>query len=251
MRHATDADHVIAVSTIVSRERSVKGAGLIGAMWGVGHTLTIAAVGGAILLFSIVIPPRIGLSMEFAVGVMLVLLGIASLVNRPGRAAAYRPVAASGKHWHVHRHGDFAHAHVHGHGGVAHGHAPDATVQSWMDRRFGRLGLYRLVRPLVVGIVHGLAGSAAVALLFVPAVHDTASAFGYLLLFGAGTIAGMMIITAAIAIPFAWGGHRFPQVGVALRMACGMLSLAFGLFVMYSVGIGDGLFSAHPAWTPS
>src|SRR6185436_2987509 len=79
MRHATDADHVIAISTIVSRQRKLGSAALIGALWGVGHTMTVAVVGGAIILFGVVIPPHVGLAMEFAVGVMLVLLGVMSL----------------------------------------------------------------------------------------------------------------------------------------------------------------------------
>src|SRR5690242_21095224 len=86
MRHATDADHVVAIATIVSRERSVVGSALIGAAWGVGHTVTVMAVGAAIIVFGVVIPPRLGMSMELAVGVMLVLLGVLTLtgVGRTG-----------------------------------------------------------------------------------------------------------------------------------------------------------------------
>lgn len=251
MRHATDADHVIAISTIVSRERSLQSAGLIGALWGVGHTATIAIVGTAILLFSVVIPPHVGLSMEFAVGLMLVILGVASLMARKNPAAVYRPVDAQGRHWHIHRHGDFAHSHTHGHGREDHGHAPDATAQGRLDRALGKLGWYRVVRPLVVGVVHGLAGSAAVVLLFVPAVGDPVAALGYLGLFGVGTVAGMMIITTAIAVPFAFGGQRFPELGRMLRAGCGLLSLAFGLFVMYTAGVVDGLLTGHAHWIPS
>jgi hypothetical protein len=250
MRHATDADHVIAISTIVSRERSVRGAGLIGALWGIGHTLTIVVVGGAILLFSLVIPPHVGLSMEFAVGVMLVILGIESLPARQVPAAAYRPVDAQGRHLHIHRHGDFAHSHVHGHGRADHGHSPDATPQHRIDRLLGRLGWYRVVRPVVVGIVHGLAGSAAVVLLLIPAVGDPLAAMGYLVLFGFGTVAGMMMITSAIALPFALGGRRYPGLGSALRTSCGLLSLGFGLFVMYTAGVADGLLTGHAHWIP-
>jgi len=83
MRHATDADHVVAIATIVSRERSVAGSALIGAAWGVGHTITVMAVGAAIIVFGVVVPPKLGLSMEFAVGIMLVLLGILTLPMRP------------------------------------------------------------------------------------------------------------------------------------------------------------------------
>src|SRR5579859_885538 len=104
MRHATDPDHVIAVTTIVARHRTARGAALIGAVWGVGHTLTILVVGSGIILFSWVIPGRLGLSMELAVGLMLIALGVANLrdvLQLVRRSAATAPEAASG-HLHAH-----------------------------------------------------------------------------------------------------------------------------------------------------
>ena len=91
MRHATDADHVVAVTTIVSRERSVGAAALIGVLWGVGHTLTILLVGGAIILFGIVIPPRMGLTMELSVALMLILLGVLNLTGFTAGSPSGRP----------------------------------------------------------------------------------------------------------------------------------------------------------------
>src|SRR4030081_3985871 len=93
MRHATDADHVVAIATIVSRERSMVGSALIGAAWGVGHTITVMAVGAAIIVFGVVIPPKLGLSMEFPVGIMLVLLGVLTLTGM-GRAVGAAPAHA-------------------------------------------------------------------------------------------------------------------------------------------------------------
>ena len=118
MRHATDADHVIAVSTIVSRERSMRHSAMIGAMWGLGHTLTILAVGAAIILFNLVISPRIGLTMELSVGAMLILLGIYNLVgfNRSRGASTLSRLV----HSHPHTHGDYIHNHVHGHTPATH-----------------------------------------------------------------------------------------------------------------------------------
>src|SRR6266480_7587127 len=119
MRHATDADHVIAVTTIVSRERSIRHAALIGVTWGIGHTLTMLVVGGAIIIFGIVIPPRLGLSLEFSVGLMLIALGLLNLgsftrwVNQTMRADC--------QHNHVHPHGDHVHRHPHGHAPEPHG----------------------------------------------------------------------------------------------------------------------------------
>jgi high-affinity nickel permease len=236
MRHATDPDHVIAVTTIITRQRSIPGAAAIGAVWGLGHTLTILAVGSGIILGGWVIPPRLGLSMEWTVGLMLVLLG---LLNLRGIIPASNNV-----HAHAHEHGDYVHTHIHGHHPEAHSHAPDATPLGWLDRHFGALGAYRYVRPLVVGIVHGLAGSAAVALLVLTTIHDPGLAVFYLLIFGLGTIVGMMLMTMVISLPFGWISPR------GLRVASGAISLAFGLFIAYRIGIVDGLFTSHPHWTP-
>jgi high-affinity nickel-transport protein len=253
MRHATDADHVIAVTTIVSRERSAWLAVLIGVAWGVGHTLTIVAVGGAIVLFGVVIPPRVGLAMEFSVAVMLVLLGAVNLggiVRRLGTGLRVDRHGHALLHSHPHAHGDYVHTHPHDHGPDSHGHAEDETPQARLDRMFGRLGLYRTVRPLVVGVVHGLAGSAAVALLVLAPIRDPLAAGAYLLVFGAGTIAGMVLMTMAIGVPFAYTSARLARLHRGLGVAAGLLSLAFGLWLAYQIGVVDGLFTARPRWTP-
>ena len=249
MRHATDADHVIAISTIVSRQRSMRSAALIGAVWGLGHTLTVMLVGGAIILFTITIPPRMGLAMEFAVGVMLVLLGFLNLTGLTGRARDSGTPDAS-LHGHTHAHGDYAHTHVHGHGQGGHGHGDDQTPQAWLDSKLGGLGLYQMARPLVIGIVHGLAGSAAVALLVLATIPNPLWAIAYLSIFGVGTIAGMMLITAAVALPFVWTGNRFAGLQCHLAVASGLVSVCFGLFLAYQIGFVEGLFSSHPHWTP-
>jgi sulfite exporter TauE/SafE len=211
LRHATDPDHVIAVTTIVARQRTMAGAALIGATWGVGHTLTMLVVGSGIIVFGWVIPPRIGLSTELSVGVMLIVLGIMTLTGRA----------------------DHDHAFVHR-----------------LDHRFGALGPYRLVRPLLVGIVHGLAGSAAVALLVLATIQNPRWAVFYLLIFGLGTIVGMMLMTAVIVVPFAYTTTRLDRLNRGLRLASGAISLAFGLFIAYRIGIVDGLFTGTPRWTP-
>jgi ABC-type nickel/cobalt efflux system permease component RcnA len=253
MRHATDPDHVIAVTTIVARERSRAGGVVIGAAWGVGHTLTILVVGAGIVLLGWVIPPRVGLALELAVGVMLVALGFATLADRaPDVETTATPGGHDHKpvHVHAHPHGDYVHTHVHGHDPEAHPHAPDQTPLARLDRRLGALGPYRLMRPLVVGVVHGLAGSAAVALLVLATIRDPRWSMLYLLIFGVGTIAGMMLVTTLLAWPFARVGTRVATVHRGLRMAAGLVSVAFGLFVAYRVGVVDGLFGAAPSWTP-
>jgi ABC-type nickel/cobalt efflux system permease component RcnA len=255
MRHATDPDHVIAVTTIVSRLGSVRAAAWTGALWGLGHTVTILAVGGAIVMFGLVIPPHLGLGMEFSVAIMLILLGILTLTGvtrrlQEARLGTSRAGGHDDPHAHAHAHGDYVHSHVHGHAPAAHGHSEDATPQARLDRALGRFGAYHVVRPLVVGLVHGLAGSAAVALLVLAAIRDPWWATGYLLVFGTGTIAGMMLITAALAVPFALTAHRFAWLNRHLATASGLLSLGFGLWLAYQIGVVDGLFSAAPSWSP-
>ena len=233
IRHASDPDHVIAVSTIVSRERRVQSAALIGMLWGMGHTFTILVAGTAIVLFGVVIPARVGLAMEFSVALMLILLG---------GSTAIRILRPRG---HPHVHGDYVHAHPHGNERDDHGHGEQETPLARLDRRFGRLGLYHAARPFVVGVVHGLAGSAAVVLLIAATIHDATLSLAYLLVFGLGTIGGMMLITMAIALPFAYTARRLRGVNRSLALAAGLLSIGFGLFLTYQIGFVDGLLTGQ------
>lgn len=262
MRHATDADHVIAIATIVSRQRGLRGSAMIGVAWGIGHTLTILAVGSAIILFGVVIPPRLGLAMEFAVGVMLIVLGAFALTGMGGvlRAASI-PILAKifprhaaledSHHSHPHAHGDYVHRHRHTDIGPYHGHSEDKTALALLDARFRGLLLYQWLRPLVVGVVHGLAGSAAVALVVLSAVRDPVWAVAYLLLFGVGTIGGMMLITVVLSAPFALTSSSLPRLNWQLRAASGLVSFVFGLFLIYEIGfVEGGLFADTPVWQP-
>jgi high-affinity nickel-transport protein len=254
MRHATDPDHVIAVSTIVSRERSIAKAAFIGILWGVGHTLTILAVGAAIVLFGLAIPARVGLTMEFCVGLMLILLGILNLSGAmKWMSEKFSPVhpPVTGEHAHIHEHDAKLHFHWHSHAAEREHHAESLVPPQTLERSLGGLGLYQTLRPLFVGIVHGLAGSAAVALLVLSAIREPKWAVLYLLVFGIGTIAGMMLITSIIALPFSFVGYRFAWLNRSLIIGSGVLSLAFGLFVCYQIGFVDGFFTSHPTWKPS
>jgi ABC-type nickel/cobalt efflux system permease component RcnA len=252
MRHATDPDHVIAVATIVTRERSILKSAVIGAFWGVGHTLTIFAVGAAIIVFDLVIPPRIGLSMELSVGLMLIILGVMNVFSFR-RAIPQAAIQAGDEspttHTHVHSHGDYLHSHAHTHGPGGHTHSNEGTPVAWLDRVLGKNSLYRPMRPLLIGIVHGLAGSAAVALLVLTTIRDPRWAIAYLLVFGVGTIAGMILITMSIASTFRLIGQSL-KFSRHLAMASGLLSLGFGLVVAYHICFVDGLLAAHPQWTP-
>jgi high-affinity nickel-transport protein len=119
-----------------------------------------------------------------------------------------------------------------------------------MDRMFGRMGFYQIVRPLAVGVVHGLAGSAAVALLVLTTIRVPAWSVLYLLVFGIGTIAGMMLITVAIAVPFTFSENRFARLNRGLGLVSGLVSLAFGLFILYQMAFVNGLFTHNPTWVP-
>ena len=235
MRHSTDADHVVAISTIVSKQRSIRNAAVIGSVWGLGHTITVFIVGSLIILFGVEIPPRLGLSMEFSVAIMLVLLGILNLTGVMQKLTSrFTPALASAKDR------------------LSLGpNKPRASkMEKLLENSVGRIGVYQCVRPLAIGLVHGLAGSAAVVLLVLSTIHSPVWATVYLLIFGAGTMIGMICMTAMIAVPLAFAGDRFTKLSKYLGAASGMASLCFGSFLVYQLGFLGGLFSSHPQWTP-
>lgn len=257
MRHATDPDHVVAVSTFVSREKSIVRAGWIGVLWGIGHTITILIVGVAIILFGFAIPARLGLALEFSVALMLILLGLLNLTGAMrwiGEKFSPAHPQTEGlpvlRHSHVHFHSGHLHTHTHTHAGEEQHHRNEIEPPNWLRKPFAKLGWFHVMRPLLVGIVHGLAGSAAVALLVLGTIREPRWAIFYLLLFGTGTIAGMMLLTAAFALPIRLAGNRLAWLSRSLVTGTGLLSLGFGLVVAYQIGFVDGLFSAHPTWTP-
>ncbi|GAC1514057.1 MAG: hypothetical protein NVS1B4_00840 [Gemmatimonadaceae bacterium] len=184
------------MTTIVSRERSLARAAGIGALWGIGHTATLLAVAGVLILLHLALPPWLGLSFEFAVALMLILLGFMSMRGRLP--------------------------------------SPTASVR----------------RPFLIGVVHGLAGSGAAALLVMTAIADARWQMVYLLVFGAGTVAGMGLVTTAIALPSLRASERVVGLQRTLRVCAGVASLAFGLVLAYRVGVVDGLFTQTPHWVP-
>jgi hypothetical protein len=261
MRHATDPDHVIAVTTIVSRERRLTAASRVGIVWGLGHTLTVLAVGAAIIIFKIAIPIRLGLAMEFAVAIVLILLGLgafASLVHLVVRRIVGMPLAVDRPlvvHSHAHGHGFGPHRHPHVHPDSAEDHGSEQVgLHHEHSLPAGALSSFAIRRPLVrsfgVGLVHGLAGSAAIALLVLSAIPQPLWATLYLGIFCLGTIVGMGLITTAIATPFAVAAQRASWMHQSLVTGSGLLSFGFGLFLAYQLGIVDHLFGTVPIWTP-
>jgi ABC-type nickel/cobalt efflux system permease component RcnA len=240
MRHATDSDHVIAVSTIVSRERDVRHAAIIGMFWGVGHSITLLVVGGAIVVFGLVIPQRLGLSLEFCVAVMLIVLGAFNLRIALRSVRARSAFTEHRRHEDPHGHGDYIHSHPHRHAPDTHSHCEESVPPARLDRRFGDSRTYRALRPTIIGVVHGLAGSAAIALLVLPIIREPLWALMYLSIFGAGTIAGMMLITTAIAVPLSCS-TRFEFLHRHVGAAAGVVSFSFGLFLVYQIGFVNGL----------
>lgn len=212
MRHATDPDHVVAVTTIVSRERSWRAAAPIGAIWGLGHSLTIFLVGGGMVALGWAMPPRLGLGLELCVGVMLVGLGVANLAYALS-SRRHSPVT---------------------------GAAPSRALAARGSR----------LRPLAIGLVHGLAGSAAIALLVLSAIHEPAWGFAYLAVFGLGTVAGMLLVTTLVAFPVAFAAQRFATMHSKIVLAAAAGSVVFGLFLVYDIGFAHGLFTGAPQWTP-
>jgi hypothetical protein len=260
MRHATDPDHVIAVTTIVSRERRLFAASRVGIVWGLGHTLTVLAMGGAIIVFKIAIPIRLGLAMEFAVAIVLILLGLgafASLVQLLVRRIAGTPRAVDQLvvHSHAHSHGFGPHRHPHVHLDSGEHHRPEqVALHHEHTLPAGALSSFAIRRPLLrslgIGLVHGLAGSAAIALLVLSAIPQPLWATLYLSIFCLGTIVGMGLITTAIATPFAVAAQRMSWMRRGLVTGSGLLSFGFGLFLAYQLGIVDHLFGTVPIWTP-
>lgn len=204
LRHATDADHIAAITTFVSREQSIRTATRIGVLWGIGHSASVTLVAIPVILFSLTLPPKLGLGFEFFVGVMLVALGLATIIIH--------------SHTHQHKsHQTHTHEHVH------------------------FLGLFHTIRPLIVGLVHGLAGSAAITLLVLSTIKDPRLSIVYLLIFHFGVISGMMLITTAFGTTVILIKKKSESIHKYLIFASGVFSLAFGLYIMYQTGM---LFSA-------
>jgi ABC-type nickel/cobalt efflux system permease component RcnA len=221
LKHAVEADHMAAVATIVTERKSVLSSSLVGGLWGVGHTVSLLVAGIAVIVLNVRVGERTALALEFAVGLMLVALGALSL----------RKLARGGRlHLHTHRHGSRAHAHPHLHDGS---HEADPRTHH---------GLRLSARPLLIGMVHGLAGSAALMLLVLSTIPSPLVGLSYIAVFGAGSVGGMMLMSALVGLPVHLTAVRFARANFAVRGLAGVFSLGMGLFMVYEIGLAGGLF---------
>jgi len=227
LRHALDPDHVVAVSTLASRGGGLRRTSLVGAFWGLGHALSLGAAGGVILALRLTVPPALTNVLEGIVGVMLVVLGTIAL----RRALRWK------LHAHPHAHEGRTHVHFHA-------HAPGEAHAPSQPRAHGHPHLLQGgVRPFVVGLVHGLAGSAGLALLALSAAPTPAAGLAYLVVFGVGSIAGMLLLSALLSLPLAYLETRYAVLHRGIQLAAAVVSVAFGLWVVAErTGLGG-------AWT--
>jgi sulfite exporter TauE/SafE len=226
LKHATEPDHLAAVSTIVSDRKNIWSASLVGGLWGVGHTISLFVAGVLVILLHFEISERMAQTLEFCVAIMLILLGLDTL----------RKVLFGGQiHWHTHRHGGITHAHPHVHDEAA-AHEPRNSPAEQTHH-----GLKLSPRPLIVGMIHGMAGSGALMLLILSTISSPAVGITYILVFGVGSIGGMMLMSMLVGLPFHLTLNRFSSAERWLRGAAGLFSLGFGLFMVYQIGIVEGL----------
>jgi sulfite exporter TauE/SafE len=207
LQHATEADHLAAVSTIVSEKKNLFNASIVGGLWGIGHTISLFAVGLLVVVLKLEISGTIEARLEACVGLMLIILGLNAL---------RKLFQASKIHVHSHEHDGHAHVHIHTHHDKA-------------DESHHRLS----PRSIIIGMVHGLAGSAALMLLVVPTIRSQTVALLYILIFGIGSIGGMMAMSFLIGLPFHFTAGRFDFLNRGIRLIAGLFSLGLGASIIY------------------
>ncbi len=229
LKHATEVDHVVAVSSIVSEHRSVFRSALVGGLWGVGHTASLLVVGVVVLVFRAAIPAPVTRWLEFGVALMIIGLGVLAMVRLLRRRADV--------HLHEHTHDGQRHVHVHFHETTTrHGHSQaDSSAHTHAVSSIG-------VKPVLVGTMHGLAGSGALTLLVLTQIESVWLGLLYLGIFGLGSIAGMLLMSALIGFPFALTSGNLSGLHHRLQAAAAGLSIAFGLWYAYQTGLVSGAF---------
>lgn len=221
LKHATEVDHIVAVSTIVSEHRNVFRSALVGGLWGAGHTASLVTVGVLVLIFRIAIPPHVASWLEFAVALMIIGLGVLAVIRVLRKRADV--------HLHQHSHDGQSHVHIHFHEqGTEH-----SGLASSHSHAISRLGF----KPLLVGAMHGLAGSGALTLLVLTQIQSVPLGLLYLAIFGAGSALGMLLMSGLIGLPFVLSARGFSGINYGLQTFAGGLSIAFGLWCAYETGV--------------
>ena len=227
LKHATEVDHVVAVSAIVSEHRSLIRSALVGILWGLGHTASLVVVGIVVLVFRAAIPASVTSWMEFAVALMIIGLGVLALRRALQRRSDF--------HLHQHTHDGQSHIHVHFHETTTrHGDGQSPTH----THAVSAIG----IKPLLVGLMHGLAGSGALTLLVLTQIRSPWLGLLYLGVFGAGSVVGMLLMSGLIGLPFVWSSRRVSGFHHQLQTTAAGLSIAFGLWYAYESGLASGLF---------
>jgi hypothetical protein len=217
LRHALDTDHVAAVSIVLARRPSVRASSMIGFSWGLGHTLVLLLVGAVVLALRVEIPESLALAAEFGVGMMLVVLGSALAIK------------LSKERWHLHPHEHDGERHLHWH---SHQLSADHGHPHWLRDS---------IQPLCIGMVHGLAGSAALLLVVLSAAKNMMAGLLYIAVFGVGSILGMILIGIAISVPVLWSLSVGRHVFLAVQGLASLGSIGLGIAIMMRIVSGDHL----------
>ena len=225
LKHSLDPDHVVAVSTIVSEYRNPLRSFWVGISWGLGHTTTLFLIGIFIIALRLTIPDRMALLLEFGVGIMLVGLGAQVVYGFRKKKV----------HQHGHEHEEAGHQHYH-----SHSQEPIPEEGHHGETGIGKPFLRK--KSFLVGTVHGVAGSAALALLILATIESSIAGLIYILLFGLGSVFSMGIMTILISVPFVASANRAPRFNQVIQFAVGAFSIVFGGFLMYQIGFVEGLF---------
>ena len=222
LKHATEVDHVVAISTIVSRHKNIFHSAFVGALWGAGHTVSLLIVAAIVLTLRIAIPERISGWFELGVAVMIIALGISAL-RRALRKNAH-------VHVHQHRHDGLSHTHIHFHENETE-HEP--ALPSQHSHIVSHLGW----KPVLIGMMHGLAGSGALTLLVLTQISSSWVGFLYVATFGLGSIVGMLLMSGLIVLPFVFSSRKLTGLHQGLQTLAAVFSICFGIWYAYKAAI--------------
>ena len=220
LKHATEVDHVVAITTIVSRHKNIFHSALVGALWGAGHTVSLLIVAAIVLSLRVTIPEAVSGWLELGVAIMIIFLGFSAL-RRALRESAH-------VHVHQHNHDGLSHKHIHFHERETR-HEP--ALQSQHSHAVSRLGW----KPILIGMMHGLAGSGALMLLVLTQISSSWLGFLYVATFGFGSIVGMLLMSGLIGLPFAFSSRKLTHLHQGLQTVAAVFSICFGFWYAYQV----------------